>query len=159
MIILDNMKKKKSEETVKSYSLRHGNKPHRLTKEDRSKGGQQRTKKRKVMWFMKKKCKTCHLPCPIKDQGIKENSKCKIPDVKRKILEAAFEPEKLMESIFADLMELQTIANGFEQKRDVYNAKLSLEKHVNPTDRNLNVKQITVGITFEDLKKMYDETV
>ena len=78
-------------------------------------------------------CKMCKLSCPYKEQGKKEGSKCQVPDIKRKILEAALDPSKLTESLFDDVFRLQLEGRTFKEKKDVYYAKLNLKKEVAPT--------------------------
>ncbi len=103
------------------------------------------------------KCKNCKLPCPIKEEGTKEKWKCKVPDAKRKILEAALYPEKLTESLFHDAFNLQLNADNFNKKLKTFYAKLNLKKEVDPViQKSFNVHghmgEIKVNIIREDLK-------
>ena len=100
------------------------------------------------------KCKNCKLPCPIKAEGTEQGWKCKVPDTKRKILEAAIYPEKLTESLFADAFQLQLDAKNFSEKKEVFNAKLALKKEINPNTDNLNMFQQNIQINvLTDEKK------
>ena len=89
-------------------------------------------------------CKSCKLPCPLKQDGTVKGWKCKVPDAKKLILEAFANPNKLTESLFMDAMELQTLAGkDFKKKKDVFYAKLDLKKEVNPSAKKLEVSDTT----------------
>lgn len=103
------------------------------------------------------KCKSCKLPCPLKDEGIEKNWKCKVPDVKRKILEAAVYPEKLKESLYSDVFDLQINAKSFTEKERVFNAKLSLEKEFNSKLTQLNFQQNNITFGYEEMQKIYEK--
>ena len=91
-------------------------------------------------------CKMCKLPCPLKDEGKEKKWKCKIPDAKRLVLEAALNPEKLTESLFNDVFKLQTEAQNFKQKKDAYYAKLNLKKEVAPAVQK--TENVNINVDF-----------
>jgi len=101
-------------------------------------------------------CKSCKLPCPLKDQGTEERWKCQIPDGKRILLEAFADPSKLNSGLFQALMELNLMATTYGEKERFFNAYLNFKKEIQPTEQFLNVKQVSVGLSYKDLKQMYD---
>ena len=108
------------------------------------------------------KCKNCRLPCPNRDEGTKEGWKCKVPDAKRMILEAALYPEKLTETLFGDAFSLQTTADTFDKKLKAFYAKLNLKKETYPAVQksmsitaNIDIK--TTEERFESFMKKKEE--
>jgi hypothetical protein len=103
------------------------------------------------------KCKNCRLDaCPLKEQGIKEDWKCQIHDLQRKVIEAIIDPEKLTESLIGDAFELQARAGtDFHKIRDSFYAKLNLKKEINPAiqrTENIN-KSVDLNKLLEAMKK------
>jgi len=96
-----------------------------------------------------KKCRNCRLPCPLKDQGVKDNSKCLVPAAQKMILEAAESPQKLLDSVIMDVFHLSTVADGFDEKEKAAKLKLQLKGELFPVPRG-PVVQVNVQQNFLD---------
>lgn len=101
------------------------------------------------------KCKKCKLPCLFKDQGIAEGWTCKVPNAKRAIIESQANPNKLNESILMDAMKLQTMANSFDEVKEVLNAKLNIKKTIFPETDNIRIEG-QVNIATLDINRILE---
>ena len=100
--------------------------------------------------YSQTKCKNCSLPCPLKEQGISQDLKCQIHDAQRKIIESILDPQKFIESLLIDSLELQTRAGtDFNKIRDSAHFKLELKKELYP-----NIQQIQTVNIQADLSKV-----
>lgn len=103
-----------------------------------------------------RKCTRCELGgCPLREQGIKEDWRCKLPDVKRAILEAYANPEKWFESIAGDIIECQALAKNFTEKKDLAKLKSEIKEKFLPTAQTINVNQTVVN--FKDVVSEYKQ--
>jgi hypothetical protein len=87
--------------------------------------------------FDQKACSKCVLPCPFKDQGTIEKWKCKVPDMKRLVLEAATDITKLDLAMIRDAWEIETLAKNCRDKKLAFDAKRELRQILAPEPQRI----------------------
>lgn len=94
-------------------------------------------------------CKRCKLDCPLKEEGTKNHWRCKVPDIKRKILEAALMPESLDKAIIMNMFDLAATVKTTRDKKMLLDSLMEFRKITKPADQNININQKSVIIKVD----------
>jgi len=146
------------EKSLKNLELLKDTDDSKVQAERGRKGGLAKSPAKTIAYFRKKSCNRCKLPCPLKDQGKEEGWKCKVPDAKRMILEAASDPNKLIGSILGDVLEMQLMAKTVKDKNLVASRKLELKRELWPNTQKHEVVNANININPDEVLKFYEET-
>jgi hypothetical protein len=96
-------------------------------------------------------CKRCKLDCPLKEKGKEAHWKCKIPDLKRKILEIGWNPANLDKAIITHLFELQTEIKTTIDRKRLLDSLMEYRKITQPPAQELNINQKSITIKLEGI--------
>ena len=145
--------------------LINGTKVHRLTQEDRIKGGKTSSQQRKYASLQtqsyKALCKNCKARCILKQGNIEKakNHHCTIPEARCKAL---WYNMPIMEEEVLEKLDRETLFKLAKESRTTKDLKLLHDAIMNkkktdyPKVQQMQVEQRTINLTFADLKDMYD---